>query len=529
MGLFGSFIESKLKNSKENRYVSVNSFAEYLTLLGYTGKIDDIYISLRLVDKAYIDKNIEALKKHGVYNNLESLLARIEKNNSYGIKDYILNKQHDEFHIYNLLSNFLNDISKKGSTHEDNFVLNYLLNLAIYKKVLDKNISIKLVNHFWDARNCNNYRKDYCVFTIVDYCIEEGISDLFTLRKQYYDHIQKIYTRIYRSSFLSKDEKTLFQLHYNSKLKQFNNLKSKTKNKVAVCISGLYRNHTHALESIREYIVEPLNADVFVHTWDDKSIWTGIGGNPDTVRLFGADSKSLVPREISDLHKIQDQLPNIYNKIKSPIFEKWDGKEITDVLNPHSIIIEDQIHFEDSILDKRNYLLARGSMNQIKMFHGMKKSFDLALENGNYDYIIRIRPDILVDSKITLEDISNLDNNTIYTNIGHFGLQDFEFVLSSSMAHNLSRFILKMFDFNALSPYDSFPLYDAHNLMMSWMIEYNYTFDNDLYKRFLTDMTDRKISIKGLNEAIETDYNNLPELNKPKFLPFLEYLKTNYC
>lgn len=529
MGLFNNLIEDKLKIKKNNRYTSVSNFSDYLAFLGYIGRIDEIYISLRLTDKSYVDNNEIELLNFSTYKNLESLVVEIEEKDAYDIKKYLLETNYSEIDTLNLTSEFLAALANKEASHEENLVLNFLLNKTLSKNILGTDLGIRLVEYFWRAKNCNNYRKDYCIFSIVDFFIRKNSNEFFQLKKQYYNHIQKIYSQIQRSSFLVNEENNIYQTYFNSKIKNSNKLKSKTNNRVAVCISGLYRNHIEALENIKKNIVEPLNADVFIHTWDEKSIWTGNGGSPNIKKLLGDSATLLIPNDVDNLEKIQKILPKVYDIIQHPVNEKWDGTEVTNILKPKKILIENQEDFESSITDKADYLLARGSLNQIKMFYGIKKSFDLAFEAGDYDYIIRIRPDTAVNSKISIEDINGLNNNTIYTGVWLVGLFDADFVVASSVAYNLSSFIAKMFDFNALSPYEDFPLYDSHNLILAWLLEFNYYFDKPIFNRGLLSMSERKISIEGLAKALNEDFNNLSEDNKLKFLPFIQYLKTNYC
>lgn len=529
MGLFNNLIEDKLKIKKNNRYTSVSNFSDYLAFLGYIGRIDEIYFSLRVIDKNYINNNKNDLLNFNAYKNLESLIKRVEEENTYDIKKYLLNTKCKEVEIFNLVSDFLATLKAKEASPEENFVLNFLLNILLLNRALNTDLGVSLIEYFWEVKNCNNYRRDYCIFSITDFFIESNDKPFFKLRDKFYNHIQKIYSQINKSSFLKTEDKSSYQSYINTKIRKINNLKSKTKSKVAVCVSGLYRNHNNSLESIKKNIIDPLNADVFIHTWDKKAIWNGIGGTALSGRLFGDNAKSLIPNEIINLNRMEYFLPETYSKIKNPISENWNGIEIKDILNPKKILIENESIIEDLIIDKENYMLLRGSLNQIKMFYGIKKSFDLALDFDDYDYIIRIRPDILVSNKISIEDIYNLDNNTIYTQVGEYGLQDFEFIVSSSMAYNLSKFINKMFDFNSLSPYEDFPLYDSHNLILAWLIEFNYSFDNDLFKRSLLNMSDRKISIEGLADALNKDFGKLSKDKKVKFSPFLKYLKNNYC
>ena len=86
-----------------------------------------------------------------------------------------------------------------------------------------------------------------------------------------------------------------------------------------------------------------------------------------------------------------------------------------------------------------------------------------------------------------------------------------------------------MFDFNALSPYPEFPLYDSHNVLLAWLIESNYIMDEPLFKCNLLATSDRKIVVEGLANAIREDFNNLAENDKLAFLPFIKHLKNHYC
>lgn len=529
MNFFKYLIKYKLKIKKDNKYKSVNDFTNYLTFLGYIGKIDEVYLSFRLLDKTYVDNNRSELIKYNVFNNLEYLVNKIENDNTYDIKKFFLCEEVSTIEIYNSITDFLSVLRDKEASHEENFVLNFLLNTALMNNSLSTDISINLVNHFWDAKNCNKHRKDYCIFSIVDFCISKNDREFFKLRKQFYNHIHKIYHQIYRSIIMDYDERFLYKNLINLKIKKINDLESQSRSKVAICISGIYRNHINGIKKIKNNLIDPLGADVFIHTWDEKAIWVGNGGSPALNRLFDSKARSLLPKSINNLSELQKKLPKTYDIIQHPISKKWDATEMTNILNPKKVLIQNQTDFEDSLVDKKNYVLSRGSLNQIKMFHGIKESFDLALNYSAYDYIIRIRPDTLISSKVSAQDIHSLENNVFYAGVGRVGPHDAHFTVSSSMAYSLTNLIGKMFDFNALSPYPEFPLYDSHNVLLAWLIESNYIMDEPFFKCNLLATSDRKIVVEGLANAIREDFNNLAENDKLAFLPFIKHLKNHYC
>ena len=529
MNLFNNIILEKLNLKKINRLDSPESFIDYLTYLGYLGKIDEIYFSLRLIDKEFIISNQKELSNKDVYNRLNELLIKIEEKNQYNIKTIILDKGIDSKKLTDQINAYFSNLEFHKASHEENFILNFMLNKVIEYKVLNTDLAIKILEYFWKAKNCNNYRKDYCIFTITEYCISNNRNNFFFLKERLYNHIQKIYGQLYKSVILNIQEINQYQIYLADTVKKYNKINSIRTPKIAVCISGMYRDHENALESIKKNIIEPLNADVFIHTWDEMSYWTGIGGYSRYERVFGSKIHDILPKEVHDLKYLKNYLPHAFEIIKSAQFKKLDIEKLNTILKPTKLIVDNQDKFLKSIDYKETYK-SRDTFNQIKMFYGLKKVFDTALNYDNYDYIIRLRPDIYIGKAYSEDLFKGINNNTIYSQIGDFGVQDIEFIVSSPMAYSLSSFISKMFEYEKLSPYDSYPLYDAHNLFFSWLLENNYFFGKDrLEGRTLLNMAEKKVILLGLRNALNNDIKTLSQENKIKFLPFIEFLKQNYC
>lgn len=527
MFFFKNIVDDVLSLNKEKRLKDIDSFTQYLSILADFGKIDSIYFSINYLDNDFVNINKEYLYENKVFLRLKKISDEFFDSN-YTFFDFSNNNSKHEILLNNFLKYF-NGLDSNESSHEENFRLNFLLNCIMERGLLSSDLGIKLIEYFWRAKNCNPRRKDYCIFSIVDTFINSDNKLFFKLQKTFYNHIQKIYHQTYRSELLNEENKYIYMYSLNKIIKKHNKLKSKSNFKVAVCVSGLYRNHIESLLSIKNNIIDPLYADVFVHTWDQKSIWTGIGGYSNYTRLFGFDSKlkTIIPSEVQNLKNLERFLPKTFNSLKEPRFVNWNAEEIKNILKPKKIIIENQLDFENKLDNKSNYI-TRGSLNQIKMFYGMKQSFDLALDFDEYDYIIRIRPDVLVENKVSIDTFHKLQNNIIYTSSGDVALQEMEFVASQSTIKNLSGLISKMFTFEKVSLYSDFPLYDAHNVMFAWMVEGNYVFGKDLMDRKILTM-DKGVIIDGLNKSIDDDFNNLNENDKLKFFNFISFLKKNYC
>lgn len=315
-------------------------------------------------------------------------------------------------------------------------------------------------------------------------------------------------------TLLSDIDKQVLYQKVSEYIYAVNPLKTSKKPKYAVCISGLYRNHPQALESILEKIVKPLNADVFVHSWDEMHLWAGIGGNTLGARVFGRNNLKYVPKILhTDVHQLKNYSPKIYELLKSPQAQPFDRSEFERILCPKKIRVDNQDQFIKQLKQPNNFALSRGNFNQIKMFYGLMSVFNEALEYADYDYIIRVRPDILIED-IDTNIINNLRNNKIYTTVSGVGLNDSIFILSSSMAHNLCQYIQHLLNSGSLSPYPEFPLYDAHNTFTSWMIENRYSFGKDAFTYSLLTTSDNQIKLKNIKQIVHEDmYQNSQEQN----------------
>lgn len=532
MYFFKNLIQQRLNLLKKERCQSIDSYIKYLALLAHTGHIDIIHDLIFNKDVAFIRAHQEAFLLQPIYGHLIGLFDRV--NMRYypnSVLQLIINPQlFTDLELQESISKFFNQLEPAKATHEQNFVLNFLLNKAFDREVLNPHMSILILEYFIKAKNCNNYRKDFCIFSLVDYCQFNKYDSFFKMKEKFYSHIQKIYLKISTSILLSNDEQKQYIRIVSNQIKKINDIKRDKKcPKIAVCISGLYRNHQISLDTIKEKIILPTNADVFIHSWDQSSTWLGFGGSPYFHRVFGKQAPEVSLSEIHDLRHLSKYLPRTAQVLEKPVYKPFDGSIFKQILQPKKMEIENQDNFEMHLSETGEYTALRGSLNQIKMFHGIKRSIDMALEYSDYDYIIRLRPDVLIEKKLDLSVFENLNNNTVYATFYAVGLDDSEFVISSSMAYSLSRLIGEMFDVKKVSPYRAFPLYDSHNLFLLWLIENDYVFDKDLtVKRILTS-SDAKNEVPLLHDSLKADFKKMDKQQQERFKPFVEFLDKNFC
>lgn len=172
--------------------------------------------------------------------------------------------------------------------------------------------------------------------------------------------------------------------------------------KIAVCLSGIDRCFNETSDYLLENLVKPLNADVFIHTWDSDSIIDRFPKNPNNEKLYAKIAKKY-------------QIENFNSD--------W------------------------------NFLKATKRGNIVPMYYSIYKSFCLVPEN--YDVVIRSRFDSLYTNKFLLP---KLFPNNVYVRINGWNKNSYtprnNFILENS---NLP-FVADNFaigDFSSMKEYSS--------------------------------------------------------------------------
>jgi hypothetical protein len=212
------------------------------------------------------------------------------------------------------------------------------------------------------------------------------------------------------------------------------NVKKTPNIRVAVCISGMTRGNNICIRRIKDNIVDPLNADVFLSTWDIWQVWPGggIGGGAEFARrLFGKKGHELLPEELNKKSTFSKFFQNTSKIIIGAPQEKLlDIAFYTENIPITSYKIENEEDFLSSTISfKEKLRIGSNEYNQAKMFYKIYSSNQLAIEheiknNFKYDFIIRIRPDISCINELTLENIGNILEGEISLSYGPGGPSD---------------------------------------------------------------------------------------------------------
>jgi hypothetical protein len=185
--------------------------------------------------------------------------------------------------------------------------------------------------------------------------------------------------------------------------------------KIAVCISGHVRNYKENLKSINKFLIQPLNADVFLHTWDkvgaQKILTEGnIGPSPDQSLPLGDDFLNYIDNLKSlKIEKNESFLEQIEKELGDKLFYMY-GQRISQTT--FGGCAEPKFIYSQYYSVFQSYLLLEEYSNK---------------HNIQYDAIIKIRADYKLSSGIFKEDFDliNTSRDIIfipdlpYSNHGH--------------------------------------------------------------------------------------------------------------
>lgn len=157
--------------------------------------------------------------------------------------------------------------------------------------------------------------------------------------------------------------------------------------KTAICFSGHLRTFFEVFHSVKDNIIDPLNADVFIHTWE-------VIGSPTNKTQADNDLRSTL----------------------------CDQQKVIDLAQPKKIAFESDKILESFIKDSDDIILPEEQRKfvmthigyHVSMFYGIYQSNQLKCKyeienNFKYDRVIRIRPDLFWETKLVHSMFPNND------------------------------------------------------------------------------------------------------------------------
>ncbi|EAK5530601.1 hypothetical protein B4R09_07815, partial [Campylobacter lari] len=427
---------------------------EYVLYLSYTGQYRRILQNYKL--KKYFEKVFSDSYRREVDKLLKT------KDELVDIKEYssISRESIGCYLLLNIIDDFrcipeqVLDIFKNYLIFNDVKISSYKIPKQSYEVLLSKKFFIaKAIDYFDIFKDNIFFMKATVILSIIQWLFSKESGS-----KKYY-------------------------LRFSSRMKNGiskSEIKVNKSTKVAVCISGAMRgDYLKPIDGIVENIVKPLNADVFVFSWNEHLKWPGICGGSNWVhRLLSQDFNLIAPNEIKNNHLFKQLFQHTYNKLDREISDILQIQDLKKIYNCKKVAVESQKAFiEQTGLKEHSYTVT-------KLYYGCFRVFELLEEyekenNIKYDYVIRIRPDCNFAEVINMEDLLRLEANEIY--IAHHlhmnGRVSDSFSCGRREAMEKLLSMWKRAEFNKqMQEFVSYPKkfdIETHMLLLRWLIVNN--------------------------------------------------------
>ncbi len=217
--------------------------------------------------------------------------------------------------------------------------------------------------------------------------------------------------------------------------------------KIAICLYGILRgDYMATLQDIIDNLAKPLNADVFLFTWDQYQIWPGLCGWSEWVERM-VDAKAI------DIHKIPDEIHYIvnFNKLFKNTYSKLETQYMVKLdINRLEQFKQENNNFKKYTLQNQaqsNYI-GKDIGGGFNLYYGIHNVVEVMKEyereNGvTYDFMFTMRSDgdidfINANPNQALQSIHTMANNevcdTLYVgaaNITIYGPRDVMCALSN--------------------------------------------------------------------------------------------------
>ncbi|EAL0223436.1 TPA: capsular biosynthesis protein [Campylobacter jejuni] len=421
---------------------------EFVRFLADIGKLERIY-KLFFIDFGIdvIRKLIEkGVKDSEVGVNMLNFFINIFNPSILEYKDNIESKilyltYHEDFDRLISLFRHNTNILKKDCGKMQ-MIINFSLNKMMENNYLKEDLILPILYLYENSKNINQQRKKFVLSSCIEY-FDKKQEPLFfkcansiligsLLSQMNFEQGRRVYE--------FKNYQCFRKYHLNNKIDnvkidnvKIDNVKIdnvKIDNvKIAVCLSGLFRGDIYkVIANLKFNLIDNLNADLFIFTWDRYVQYPGFCGDENWVyRLFGGKFLKKCPDELKTLSFLKQKFPNTYSKLNiEQGVQKINQKYIQDIVKCSNIQIQNEEEFISSLYLN---MTSKRETNRIKMFYGIYKSIQMALEyekinKFRYDYIFRVRPDIGLIGNIEIKDLNKLKNNELAVDFFSYGVQD---------------------------------------------------------------------------------------------------------
>ncbi|ELM1509421.1 hypothetical protein Q3S46_001355 [Campylobacter jejuni] len=289
----------------------------------------------------------------------------------------------------------------KDMSFEKRYLACYILNAKISKQELNGKFCHELFYTSIVYMERNKYKwgvyKEACDAISTAYYIKKSIDYFF------YSNDDDFLDRIQDYMFILQDfmKQNFYgasicyeQISYLLRMKKLSITYSSPN--IAVLVTGAIRgkNWLESLDFLKNQIINPLNADIFLFSWNKKMLWSSIRNRSNWVYRRIPEIYNNTPEQIKNFNEFTKCFPNVYNKLSEDLsipFFKDELEQLNVFFN--DIYLEDEKSF---IAYHQKY----GELNNLhKMLYGRKIAFELMEKyekrvSKKYDFVLIVRPDL---------------------------------------------------------------------------------------------------------------------------------------
>ncbi|HED0569188.1 TPA: hypothetical protein R4K40_001391 [Campylobacter coli] len=289
----------------------------------------------------------------------------------------------------------------KDMSFEKRYLACYILNAKISKQELNGKFCHELFYTSIVYMERNKYKwgvyKEACDAISTAYYIKKSIDYFF------YSNDDDFLDRIQDYMFILQDfmKQNFYgasicyeQISYLLRMKKLSITYSSPN--IAVLVTGAIRgkNWLESLDFLKNQIINPLNADVFLFSWNKKMLWPSIRNRSNWVYRRIPEVYNNTPEQIKNFNEFTKCFPNVYNKLSEDLSIPFSKDELEQL----------NVFFNDIYLeDEKSFIVCHqkcGELNNLhKMLYGRKIAFELMEEyekrfQKKYDFVLIVRPDL---------------------------------------------------------------------------------------------------------------------------------------
>jgi len=345
------------------------------------------------------------------------------------------------FNAYHKNFDTLNELLKSDEVLSElgykSMIVNYCFNELLAANCLEERFFIRLVDCYRESKKINLVRKQFVLSKGLEYFSKRPNFIEINACMRLHSLLVNLAPKELGKSFSKKIYETILKTHSSLNALHLANQKNTFKQvkkggkKVALLLCGQVRGNFKAcFEVFNERIIKPLNADVFVFTWDTYYEYPGLAGSGNAGNHWAYRYAKGVahPSDLNHASFFMKNFPLTYAKLntKSPalVTNKALFKSLKNVKH---IEIADENKANEQIKSLECGRSQREA-NLYKMLYGFKQILENVKEyeaiNGEYDYLIRVRPDVVVYGEFSFEKLWDLKENEIAVDFFMYGIQD---------------------------------------------------------------------------------------------------------